>query len=195
MVSTDKKGRFSMVRGIWFIVMAFVLVCVTGCATPLTVDYDYDTTYDFTKLRTYDWLPSPPSDQMEDMTEKRFQGALNTQLQAKGYSRSTESPDFLLSIEGIKKTVQKGSTAVGASISVPVGSHGSVALGGGKSKPRVKQEGELTVMITERASGTLLWKGIAAAEIIPKQSPEEQQQKINAVIAELLKNFPPKPAR
>jgi hypothetical protein len=132
---------------------------------------------------------------MEDMTEKRFQGAMNTQLQAKGYGRIAESPDFLISMEGIKKTVQKGSTAVGASISVPVGSHGSVALGGGKSKPREKQEGELTVLITERSSGTLLWKGMAAAEIKPKQSPEEQQKNINAVIAELLKNFPPKPAR
>jgi hypothetical protein len=98
-------------------------------------------------------------------------------------------------MEGIKKTVQKGSTAVGASVAVPIGSRGSVSIGGGKSKPRVSQEGELTVLIKERASGTLLWKGVAAAEIKPKQSPEEQQQQINAVIAELLKNFPPKPVR
>jgi len=183
-----------MDRGKWFVMLAFVLVCAAGCA-PLTVDYDYDTTYDFSKLKTFDWLPTPPGDQMEDMVEKRFQGAMNTQLQAKGYNRTTESPDFLISMEGIKKTVQKGSTAVGASISVPVGSHGSVALGGGKSKPREKQEGELTVLITERASGTLLWKGVLAAEIKPKQSPEEQQKTINAVVAELLKNFPPKPGK
>jgi hypothetical protein len=183
-----------MYRWRMFVVAACILFCAAGCA-PLTVDYDYDTTYDFAKLKTYDWLPSPPGDQLEEMTEKRFQGALNSQLQAKGFNRSAETPDFLLSMEGVKKTVQKGSTAVGASVAVPVGSHGSVSLGGGKSKPRVKQEGELTVLITERASGSLLWKGMAAAEIKPKQSPEEQQQMINAVIAELLKNFPPKPAR
>ena len=179
----------------WLVMLACFLVCAAGCATPLVVDYDYDTTYDFTKLKTYDWLPSPPGDQIEDMTEKRLQGALNTQLQAKGYNRSAESPDFLLSMVGVKKTVQKGSTAVGASIAVPVGSHGSVSVGGGKSKPRVKQEGELTVLISERASGSVLWKGMLAAEMKPKQSPEEQQLQINAVIAELLKNFPPKPAR
>jgi len=183
-----------MDRRNWFILMMLILVCAAGCA-PLTVDYDYDTTYDFTKLKTYDWLPSPQGDQMEDMTEKRFQGALNNQLQAKGYTLSGESPDFLLSMEGVKKTVQGGSTAVGASIAVPVGSHGSVSIGGGKSKPRVKQEGELSVLITERAAGKLLWKGIASAELKGKQSPEEQQRQINAVIAELLKNFPPKPAR
>jgi hypothetical protein len=173
---------------------AFALVCAAGCA-PLTVGIDYDTTYDFTKLKTYEWTASTPGDQMEDMTEKRFQGAVNAQLQAKGYSRSAESPDFLISMEGIKRSVQTGSTAVGASIAVPVGSHGSVSLGGGRSKPRVKQEGELTVLFTERSSGTLVWKGIAAAEIGLKKSPEEQQKTINAVIAELLKGFPPKPAR
>jgi hypothetical protein len=183
-----------MDRGKWFGMLAFVLVFAAGCA-PLTVDYDYDTTYDFTKLKTYDWLPSPQGDQMEDMTEKRFQGAMNAQLKAKGYNRSTESPDFLLSMAGIKKSVESGSVGVGASIAVPVGSRGSVSLGGGKSKPRVKQEGELTVLITERASGTLVWKGMVSAEIGLKKSPEEQQQQINAVIAELLKNFPPKPAR
>jgi len=183
-----------MNRRKWFVVLAFVLGCAAGCA-PLTVDYDYDTTYDFSKLKTYDWLPSPPGGQMEDLTEKRLQGALNNQLQAKGYSRSAESPDFLISMEGIKKTEQKGSTAVGASVAVPVGSHGSISLGGGKSKPRVKQEGELTVLITERASGSLLWKGIVSAELKGKLSPEEQQRQINAVIAELLKNFPPKPVR
>ena len=183
-----------MERAKWIVLVVFVLAGAAGCA-PLTVDYDYDTTYDFAKLKTYDWLPSPPGDQMEEMTEKRFQGALNTQLQAKGYSRSTDAPDFLISMEGVKKSVQKGSTAVGASIAVPVGSHGSVSLGGGKSKPRVKQEGELTVLIKERSSGTLVWKGMAGAEIGPKRSPEEEQKQVNAVIAELLKNFPPKPGK
>jgi len=184
-----------MARGYWIVLAVFMLAGAAGCVTPLTIDYDYDTTYDFTKLRTYDWLPSPPGDQMADLEEKRFQGAVNAQLQAKGYSRSAESPDFLISLEGIKKTVQKGSTAVGASVAVPVGGHGSVSIGGGKSKPRVSQEGELTVLIKERSSGALVWKGIAAAELKGKTSPEEQQKQVNAVIAELFKNFPPKPAK
>lgn len=184
-----------MARGHWFVLAVFILTGAAGCATPLAIDHDYDTTYDFAKFRTYDWLPSPPGDQMEDLEEKRVQGAVNAQLQAKGFSRSAESPDFLISLEGIKKTVQKGSTAVGASVAVPVGSHGSVSVGGGKSKPRMVQEGELTVLIKDRSSGTLVWKGIAAAQLQGKPSPEEQQKRINAVVAELFKNFPPKPAK
>ena len=167
------------------------LVLTLGCATPLAVEHDYDTTYNFTKLRTYDWLPSPPGDQMEEMTEKRVQGSVNSQLQAKGYSQSNDSPDFLVSMEGVKKTVTAGSTAVGASIAVPVGSHGSVHVGGGKSKPREKQEGTLNLNIVDAKTKTLIWKGTATAAIQAKASPEEQQQRINQVIAELLKQFPP----
>jgi hypothetical protein len=167
------------------------LVLGLGCATPLAVEHDYDTTYDFTKLRSYDWLPSPSSDQMEEMTEKRVQGTVNSQLQAKGYSHSADSPDFLVSLEGIKKTVTTGSTAVGASIAVPVGSHGAVHVGGGKSKPREKQEGTLNLNIVDAKTKTLVWQGTATAAIQAKTSPEEQQQRINQVIAELLKKFPP----
>ena len=184
-----------MDRGRWFVLLGAVLAWAAGCATPLTVDFDYDTMYDFSKLKTFAWAPSPPGDQMEEFAEKRFQGALTSQLQAKGYSPAAESPDFLISVAGIKKTVESGRVGVGASVSVPVGSHGSVSLGGGKSKPKTKQEGELSVLLTERASGKPIWKGMAAAEIKQTQSPEEQQKQINAVIAELLKNFPPKPAR
>jgi hypothetical protein len=191
----EGKRRGIMSRNIWSIVLALGIVWVAGCAAPLTVDYDYDTMYDFSKLKTFALTSSPPGNQMEEFTEKRFQGALTSQLQVKGYNPAAESPDFLVSVAGIKKTVESGRVGVGASVGVPVGSHGSISVGGGRSKPKTKQEGELSVLLTERASGKPIWKGMAAAEIKPTQSPEEQQKLINAVVAELLKNFPPKPAR
>jgi hypothetical protein len=173
-------------------IAVLILSFIVSCATPLVVDYDYDTTYDFTKLRTYDWLPSPPGSQMEDLTEKRFMHAVNTQLQAKGYSQSAESPDFLIALQGIKKTVSSGSTAVGASIGVPVGGRGSMSVGVGKSRERVKQEGTLTLDFLDRTNNAIIWQGTATAAVQPKSSPDEQQQRINMVIAELLKNFPPR---
>ena len=176
-------------------ISVFILSLIVGCAPRLVVDYDYDTTYDFTKLRTYDWMPSPPGSQIEDMTEKRFTTAMNTQLAAKGYSQSTDSPDFMISLQGIKKTVESGSTAVGASVGIPVGHRGSMSVGVGKSKPRVKQEGTLNLNFLDRKANSMIWQGTATAAIQPKSSPEEQQQRINQVIAELLKNFPPQQAR
>jgi len=182
-----------MLRSARTAVVVIIVGFLTSCATPLVVDYDYDTTYDFTKLKTYSWLPSPPGSQIEDMTEKRLTGAVDTQLGTKGYSQSTESPDFLISLEGIKKTTSAGSTAVGASVGVPVGRRGSMSVGVGKSKERVKQEGTLTMNFLDRQSNTVIWQGTATAALQPKSTPEEQQQRINQVIAEMLKHFPPQP--
>jgi hypothetical protein len=184
-----EKGRTMRQAGTW-LALALLAGMAAGCA-PLAVEQDYDTTYDFTKLRTYDWLPSPPGDQMEEMTEKRVQGAVDAQLQAKRYSRETVSPDFKVSVEGVKKTVSGGTVAVGASVGVPMGRHGSLSVGTGKAMPREKQEGTLTVNIVEGQSGTVIWQGSASAAIREKVAPEEQQQRINQVIAELLKTFPP----
>ena len=166
------------------------LLLSAGCA-PLAVNYDYDTTYDFTRLKTYDFAPSQLGGEKEELTAKRIEQAVNGQMQAKGFARTAESPDFLISLEGVKKTVESGSTGVGASIAVPVGSHGAVHLGGGKSKPRVKQEGTLTLNVADARTKALIWQGSASATMQEKTTPEEQQTMINQVIAELLKNFPP----
>ena len=178
-------------KAIALVSICAALLVITGCATPLAVEHDYDTTYDFTRLKTYDWAPSPPGGEKEELAAKRWEQAVNSRLQSKGYTRSTDSPDFLVSMEGVRKTVTGGSTAVGASIHVPVGQHGSVALGGGKSKPRVKQEGTLTLNFTDARTKTLIWQGSATATIPEKSSPEEQQALSNGVIAEVLKPFPP----
>lgn len=174
------------IKGFAVILLLFALGC-----TPLTVNYDYDTTFDFSKLKSYDWAPAPPGNDKEELTAKRFEQAVNSQLQAKGYARSADSPDFLISMEGVRKSVTGGSVGVGASVAVPVGSHGSVRLGTGKSAPRVKQEGTLYLNFMAPGTNALIWQGTATAEVGHKTSPEEQQQNINQVIGEVLKNFPP----
>jgi Domain of unknown function (DUF4136) len=75
--------------------VVFILGLIADYATPLVVDYDYDT--------TYDWLTSPPGSQMEDLIEKRLEHAVETQLDAKGYSRSAESHDFLIALRGSRR--------------------------------------------------------------------------------------------
>ena len=178
-------------KAISFLCMCAVIAVIAGCATPLAVEHDYDTAYDFSRLKTYDWIPSQPGSEKEELAARRWEQAVNSRLQSKGYTRSTEAPDFLVSMEGVRRTVTGGSTAVGASIHVPVGQHGSVSLGGGKSKPRVKQEGTLTLNIADAKTKTLIWQGSATATVPEKMSPEEQQAMSNGVIAEVLKAFPP----
>jgi len=172
---------------------AMLVLCTFafGCATPLVVDYDYDTTFDFARLKTFDWASTQRGSEKEELMAKRVESAVNAQLASKGYARAAELPDFLVFVTGVRKTVESGSVGVGASIAVPVGSRGSVQLGGGRSKPRTKQEGTLNIDIKDPKTGSLIWQGSASATIQEKMSAEEQQKAIDQVIAEVLKNFPP----
>ncbi len=168
-----------------------VLFAVIGCATPLAVNYDYDTAADFTAMKTFGWMPPAGNAAGDDLTIKKIRNAVNVQLQAKGRMEVPETPDFLIAMELSGKTTYGGSTAVGASVGIPVGRAGTISVGGGKSKPREKTEGTLVLDFLDAKTQSLVWRATATAAVSPKSSPEEQQARINAVIAEMLKNFPP----
>jgi hypothetical protein len=73
-----------------------------------------------------------------------------------------------------------------------VGRAGTINVGGGKSKPREKTEGTLVLDFLDAKTQSLVWRATASAAVEPKGTPEEQQMRINKVIAEMLVQFPPK---
>ena len=178
-----------MNRGAWFVVV--LLIAVIGCS-PLTVNYDYDTAADFTAMKTFGWMPPAGNAVSDDLLVKRIRNAVNVQLLAKGRTEVPENPDFLIAMQLSGKTTYGGSTGVGASVGIPVGRAGTISVGGGKSKPHEKTEGTLVLDFMDAKTQSLVWRATATAAVAPKASPEEQQERINKVIAEMLSRFPPK---
>ncbi len=178
-----------MNRYAWFAVI--VLIALIGCAKPLAVNYDYDTAADFAALKTFSWMPPTGNAAGDDLLVKRIKNAVDAQLKAKGRVDVPETPDFLIAMQLSGKTVYSGSTAVGASVGIPVGRAGTISVGGGKSKPHEKTEGTLVLDFLDAKTQSLLWRATATAAVTPSASPEEQQARINAVVAEMLKQFPP----
>jgi hypothetical protein len=120
-----------MNRGAWFVVA--VLIAVIGCSSiPLTTNYDYDTTADFTAMKNFGWMPPTGNAVGDDLLVKRIRSTVNAQLQAKGRTEVAENPDFLIAMQLSGKTTYGGSTAVGASVGIPVGRAGTISVGGGK---------------------------------------------------------------
>jgi hypothetical protein len=167
-------------------------IFIVGCASPLTMDFDYDTAADFAALKTYDWMPATGNAAADELLVKRIRNAVDSQLQAKGHALAAGNPDFLVAMQLSGKTAYGGSTGVGVSVGVPVGRAGRISVGGGKSKPIEKKEGTLVLDFLDAKTKSLVWRGTASGAVQPAASPEEQQQRINEVIAELLARFPPK---
>jgi len=166
-------------------------IAIAGCATPLNVDYDYDTGADFGALKTFAWMPATGNAAADELLVKRIRSSVDRQLQAKGRTPA-DSPDFLIAMELSGKTAYGGSAGVGVSVGIPVGRAGRISAGGAKSRPIETKEGRLVLDFLDGKTKSLVWRATASGAVQPNPSPEEQQQRINDVVAEMLARFPPK---
>ena len=173
-------------------------VALVGCATSsgnVDVTFDYDTGANFAALKSYSWMPPTGNAVGDELLVKRIKTTVDSQLQAKGPVPAEANPDFLIGMQLSGKSTYGGSTGVGVSVGIPVGRAGRVSVGGGKSQAIEKKEGTLVLDLVDAKSKSLLWRATASGAVEPKSSPEQQQQRINAVVAEMLSYFPPKDKR
>jgi len=167
-------------------------VSLAGCATaPMDIDFDYDTGTDFAALKTFSWMPATGNAAADELLVKRIRGSVDRGLNAKGRMPS-ENPDFLIAMQLSGRTVNGGSVGVGMSVGIPVGRAGRVSVGGGKSKPIEKKEGTVVLDFLDAKTKSLVWRATASGAVEAKPTPEEQQQRIDEVVAEMLERFPPK---
>jgi len=173
-------------------------VALVGCATSsgnVDVTFDYDTGANFAALKSYSWMPPTGNAVGDELLVKRIKTTVDSQLQAKGPVPAEANPDFLIGMQLSGKSTYGGSTGVGVSVGIPVGRAGRVSVGGGKSQAIEKKEGQLVLDFVDAKSKSLLWRATASGAVEPKSTPEQQQQRINAVVAEMLSYFPPKDKR
>ena len=164
---------------------------LAGCATPPAATVDYDTAADFAALKSFAWMPATGNAASDELLVKRIRNTVDTQLQAKGRVPAAATPDFLIGMQLSGKTTYGGATAVGVSVGIPVGRAGRVSVGGAKSKPIEQKEGTLVLDFVDPKTKSLLWRATASRVVDPVSSPQQQQQRINEVVAEMLANFPP----
>src|SRR5262245_1294230 len=138
------------------------------------------------------WMPATGNAAKDELLVKRIRSAVDAQLQAKGRAASAGNPDFLIAMQLSGRTAYGGSAAVGVSVGIPVGRAGRVSVGGARSKPIEKKEGTLVLDFLDAKTKPLLWRATASGAVEANPTPDEQQKRINAVIAEMLAYFPPK---
>jgi hypothetical protein len=158
----------------------------------MDIDFDYDTGTDFAALKTFSWMPATGNAAADELLVKRIRASVDRGLQAKGRNPSSQNPDFLIGMQLSGKTTYGGSVGVGMSVGIPVGRAGRVSVGGGKSKPIEKKEGTVVLDFLDAKTKSLVWRATASGAVEAKPTPEEQQQRIDEVVAEMLERFPPK---
>jgi len=163
-----------------------------GCATPpMEIDFDYDTGADFAALKTFNWMPASGNAAADELLVKRLRASVDRGLLGKGRTQSG-SPDFLIAMQLSGRTAYGGSVGMGVSVGIPVGRAGRVSVGGGKSKPIEKKEGTVVLDFLDAKTKSLVWRATAAGAVLPNPTPDEQQKRIDEIVAQMLERFPPK---
>jgi hypothetical protein len=173
---------------------------VLGATATLAQDvrYDFDKDKDFSKYKTYKWVPIKGADQPDDLTAKKVTDAIDTELATKGFSKTdSDTADLYIGYQtalGSEKQFTSYSTDWGYG-----GGWGRGWYGGGMGSSTTYGStstvyvGQLDVSIYDSAQKQLVWRGVATKTLDPKAKPEKKEKNIAKAVQKLLKNFPPKP--
>ena len=168
-----------------------------GAAAAQDVRYDFDKEKDFSKYKTYKWVDIKGADQIDDLTSKQIQSAIDAELATKGLTKTdAETADLYIGYQtaiGQEKQFTSYNTGWGYGPGWGggwYGGGGSTTTYGSTSTVYV---GQLDLSVYDSANKQLVWRGVATKTLDPKAKPEKKQKNVTKAVAKLLKNFPPKP--
>lgn len=188
--------------------IGFLMLCI-GCAS-LTVNYDFDQEFDFSSIKTYDWLPIPQKALINELAVKHIKFAVNNEMKAKGFQMASKDPDVLIALHGGKEKkvdVQEWGYTYGDYNYNYWGPHHPREFDHGAFAPPVipgpsfrdyseyrkgtdtyeYEVGTLIIDIVDAKKKELIWRGTGTGIIDPGKTSEQT----NEVVKKLLENFPP----
>jgi hypothetical protein len=158
------------------------VLCLGGFLLAQDVKYNYDTSANFAKYHTYQWvaLPTAHPDQLID---KQIRQAIEAQLAAKG----------------LTPVIANGDIDVGYQIAVNhetqwnTWGSGGYRWGGGMAQTTSStiSVGTLGIDFFDPASKSVVWRGTGTKTLNPSSNPEKNMERLQKAIAKILKNFPP----
>ena len=169
-------------------------------ATPAVaqdVRYDFDKDKDFSKYKTYKWVPIKGADLPDELTQKTLTGAIDAQLATKGLTKTdSDNADLFVGYQtalGQEKEFTSYNTGWGYGPGWGGGWYGyggmsSTTTYGSTSTVYV---GQLDLSMYDPAAKQLVWRGVASKTLDPKAKPEKKEKNITKAVTKLLKKYPP----
>ena len=197
------KEKVEMKKSAFFASVAFALVLhMFGAIGVLAQDvrYDFDKNKDFSKYKTYKWVPIKGADQPDDLTGQKLTAAVNAELATKGLTMTdSDTADLYIGYQtaiGTEKQFTSYNTGWGYG---PGWGGGWYGYGGGMSSSTTYGStstvyvGQLDLSMYDPAEKQMVWRGTATKTLDPKAKPEKKEKNIGKAVKKLLKNFPPTP--
>jgi len=184
-------------KRLWF--FAIVLLLFGGSSTfGQDVRYNFDKNTDFSKYKTYKWVPLKDAAQVNDLVDKQIKDSLDAQLAQKGLTKvDGDNADLFIGYQaGVGQ--EKQFTSYSSDWGYGGGWYRGGWYGGAGGMSTTSGQtstiyvGQLAVDMYDSASHTLVWRGLASKTIDAKAKPDKQQKNLDKAVAKLMKNYPPK---
>lgn len=163
---------------------------ISACST-IQVSENYDTSYDFSKLKTFNYIPS--KDKKHALTIRQIQKELKTQLAAKGFRFVTANPDFQIAVYGgSEDKVSIQSTYSGYNYGGWYrGGYGGGIYSGSTIDVYEYKEGTLVLDFVDGKSKEVVFQSISTKELARNPDMETRLKNIKNVVTKAIRTFPP----
>ena len=171
------------------IVKLFILLLFIGFASCSTVRVatDYDAKTDFTAYKTFAFYKKGiDKAKISDLDKRRILRAIETELIAKGFTKSN-NPDLLVSIFAKSRKKVNVDTRTGYS---PGFWSPMYYYGPDRVRISKQTEGTLFIDLIDTENKKMIWQGIGSGALRAKTGPKKEE-KIQLFVKEILLKYPP----
>jgi hypothetical protein len=167
------------------------------------VNVEHDPAVDFSTLRTWTWHPDRPGNAVKIISQEDDSAAFKKQIEPRllpiveeefarrGFPMSKGiDPDFFVTYYVIV-TAGTSSQYIGQFMSTP--EWGLPPFAPQTQSLEYFPRGSLVLDFTSRATGAVVWRGLAQADLKWEESVAKRDQRVRDAVRELLKRFPPNP--
>jgi hypothetical protein len=182
-----------------FTVLCVMVLLGAGAALAQDVRYNFSKDADFSKYKTYKWVPIKDAAKVSDLVDKQIKEAIDAELATKGLTK-VDGDDANLFIGyqagvGEEKQFNSYSTGWGYGPGWGGGWYGGMGSTSTTGSTSTIYKGQLDLDMYDSAGHDLIWRGVVSKTIDPKAKPEKQQKNLAKAVQKLLKNYPPPPPK
>jgi hypothetical protein len=174
-----------------------LLLLLTASAFGQDVRYNFDKNADFSKFKTYKWVPLKDAPTVNDLVSKQIVDAIDAELATKGLTKVNDDSANLYVGYQVGVGQEKQFTSFNSDWGYGGGWYRGGWYGGAGGMSTTTGQtstiyiGQLALDMYDSANKDLAWRGVASKTIDPKAKPEKQQKNLAKAVKKLLKNYPP----
>ena len=162
-------------------IAALVCWALLGCTPVYRVHQQRTPEFDLAQAQSYEWLVVESADADTAGIARRVEQAVDSGLERKGLARTSAAPSFLVAVR--LRVRQRPAEAPDPY---------QAAYGPYTAPPeQFNQEGTLVVEIVAPDENQVVWRGSASVDLSEIGASQAADVLIDAVVVELLNNFPP----